>query len=436
MRIHFVMREEGRDVGEVTGGDEALLRPKLRAIEAVHYRQGTQDMFALRDPSRVSEHELRVSPDVFAIASLFDGQRAMDDILEEFAKRFGVKVLPADVEKVIAALDKARFLESPAFDEWRAEIEEEFRKLEVRESVLSGSSYPEDHRDIPKFLDSFFIRKGGPGKIGERAPDATPLRGLVSPHIDIKRGGTSIAYAYKALCETTLPETVVILGVAHAGRGDLFTFTKKVFETPLGRLTTDLELVDRLAAASGEGAYRDEYAHKGEHSVEIQLPWLQHLCGERVPKIVPVLCGSVAECMETGSQPRELEEMKRFTAELGSLLTERAGKLAVIASVDLAHIGRRFGDEVPITSRLLRKNAECDRQMLAFVESGDADGLFEYVRKEKDRRKICGFTAMYVLLVALEAAAGAKPTGRLLHYEQSQDEATESLVSFAAMALE
>lgn len=423
-------------MGEVTEGDEALLRPKLRAIEAIHYRQGTQDMFALRDPGRVSDHELRVSPDVFAIASLFDGQRAMRDVQKEFARRFGVKVLAADVENVIAALDKARFLEGPAFEEWRAGLEEEFRKLEVRESILSGSSYPGDHRDLPKFLDSFFIRKGGPGKVGERPPDAAPLRGVVAPHIDIKRGGVSIAYAYKALCETTLPETVVILGVAHAGRGDLFTLTKKVFETPLGRLTTDVELADRLAAAVGEGAFRDEYAHKGEHSVEIQLPWLQYLLGERTPKIVPVLCGSLAGCMETGSPPRELEEMKRLTGELGSLLGERAGKLVVLASADLAHIGRRFGDEVPITSRLLRKNAECDRKMLAFVESGDAEGLFEYVRKEKDRRKICGLAPIYVLLVALEAAGGAKPTGRLLHYEQSQDEATESLVSFAALALE
>ena len=73
--------------------------------------------------------------------------------------------------------------------------------------------------------------------------------------------------------------------------------------------------------------------------------------------------------------------------------------------------------------------------MLALIASGDADGFFEYVRKEEDRRKICGLTAVYVLLRACEAT-GKRAEGRLLNYEQSEEEQTQSLVSFAAMAIE
>jgi AmmeMemoRadiSam system protein B len=73
--------------------------------------------------------------------------------------------------------------------------------------------------------------------------------------------------------------------------------------------------------------------------------------------------------------------------------------------------------------------------MLAFIEAGDADGFFEFVRKEEDRRKICGLTAIYVTLAACEAA-GARAKGRLLHYAQSPEEETQSLVSYAAVALE
>ena len=412
-----------------------LLHPRVRPLEAIRYRHKGQDMFCLRDPSRLSDRELHVSGDVFLMASLFDGERGLTDVQSEIARRVGTPVAPADIQKVVDALDNAHFLEGVAFERWRAEVEEEFRRAPVRASVLAGNCYPEDHRDLPGFLKKFFVRDGGPGAPEGPREGAKPLRGLVVPHIDLKRGGVSFAHAYKELCEVMCPETVVILGVAHAGRGELFTFTRKDYDTPFGKLRTDKELVDRLATAAGDGAFADEYAHKGEHSVEIQTVWLEHLWGESPPGVVPVLCGSLAECIQEGTSPREFGALASVTRELGGLLREREGKVLVLASADLAHIGQKFGDEVPLTPRLIRKNEECDRKMLAFVEAGDADGFFEFVRKEEDRRKICGLTAIYVTLAACEEAGG-RAKGRLLHYAQSPEEETQSLVSYAAVALE
>jgi hypothetical protein len=246
-----------------------LLRPQVRPLEAIHYRHKGQDMFCLRDPSRLSDRELHVSADVFLIASLFDGERGLTDVQSEVACRVGSPVASADIQKVVDALDNAHFLEGAAFERWRAEVEDEFRAAPVRASVLAGNCYPEDHRDIPKFLDKYFLGSEGPGEPGEVREGATPLRGLVVPHIDLKRGGVSFAHAYKELREAMRPETVVILGVAHAGRGELFTLTRKDYDTPFGNMKTDVEIVDRLAAAAGDGAFADEYSHKGEHSIEI-----------------------------------------------------------------------------------------------------------------------------------------------------------------------
>jgi len=423
-------------VGESANDDLTdLLRPRVRPLEAIHYRHKGQDMFCLRDPSHLSERELHVSADVFLIASLFDGERLLTDVQSEVARRAGTPVDSADIQKVVDALDEARFLEGAAFERWRADIEEDFRNAPVRASILAGNSYPEDHRDLPKFLDKFFLADEGPGRPGDIPEGAAPLRGLVVPHIDLKRGGVSFAHAYKALRESMVPETVIILGVAHSGRGELFTLTRKDFDTPFGKMRIDVDLVDRIAVAAGEDAFADEYSHKGEHSVEIQTVWLQHLWPDAPPAIVPVLCGSLAECVEGGAAPREFGAIKSVAAELGRLLTERKGRLLVMASADLAHIGQKFGDDVPLTPRLIRKNEECDRKMLAFVEAGDADGFFEFVRKEEDRRKICGLTSIYVTLLACEAAGG-KAKGTLIHYAQSSEEETQSLVSYAAVALE
>lgn len=407
--------------------------PKLRDLEAIHYKAQGQDMFCLRDPFHLSDAQLHVSPDVFVIASFFDGTRDIRDVQTEFLRRFGVLIKSEDVQRVVDALEQAHFLEGESFEQWRKSVEAEFRGQPVRQPILAGGCYPEDHRDIGNFLEQFFKVSGGPGLPAARTSDK-PLRGLIVPHIDIRRGGKTYAFGYKAFAEAAPPELVVILGVAHAGREALYTLTKKDFETPLGVLKTDPIAVDRLAQKLGQSAFADEFAHKGEHSIEIQLIWLQHFCRPTAPKLVPVLCGSFHEFVASGTSPRTCEEVRRMIEALGELLRDSSGRVMLLASADLAHIGMKFGDRVPITDRLLKKNEQMDRRMLEFVQAGDAEGFYEFVKAEKDRRKICGLVAIYTMLAALEAANGSKVPMKLLGYEQSQEDVTQSLVSFAALA--
>jgi predicted class III extradiol MEMO1 family dioxygenase len=452
------------DAGDAAPPDEPV--PKLRSVEAIHYKRQGQDMFCLRDPMRMSDHEIHVSPDVFMIASLFDGERRPADIQREFQVRFGMEIERQNVAKVVEALGKAYFLEDAAFKAHRAKVEDEFRKSDVRVPIMAGSSYPAEPDAIRAFLDAFLTGAAEGAEEGEApgppepcSEDSPPLRGLIVPHIDIRRGGTTFAHAYKAMWERPLPEVVILIGTAHAGSGNLFTFTRKDFVTPLGRVNTDVELTDRLASAVGERAFSDEYTHKGEHSVEIQLVWLQHMAakyGGEVPRIVPVLAGPLGgltggDAQEEGlppdadvatggpcgaDSPMELDEMKRFVEAVADVLREHEGKVMLLASADLAHIGQKFGDEVPLTPRLLRKNGEEDEKMLFRIEAGDADSFFEFVRAEKDRRRICGLTSIYACLAACAAAAeGEGVSGELLDYDQAPEDETQSVVSYVAMAI-
>ena len=409
------------------------IKPKMRPVEAIHYKQEGQDMFLLRDPLHYSESQLHVSPDVFVIASLFDGEHDFEAIKNEFSTRFGAKVTDENIQRVKQAMEEAHLLDGPAFEEWRQGIEDAYHDQPERGPILAGNCYPEDDREVGAYLDKYFTADGGPGKPQERKPDAKPLRGLVVPHIDLRRGGVSFAHAYKALWEAKPPETVVVLGVAHASKGGLLCFTKKAFRTPLGTVAVDDALVDRLAAKAHE-PYADEFAHKGEHSIEIQTIWLQHIGGSNVPRIAPILTGSLRECIEDDRPPRDVRGLTAFVEELGNVIKESQGRVLVIASVDLAHIGQKFGDEVPLTPRLLRKNRELDRKMLEIIADGDPDEFFEFVRQEEDRRKICGLTPIYLLLSALRHAGGKTATGALLHHDQSPEEETQSLVSYAALS--
>jgi len=106
-------------------------------------------------------------------------------------------------------------------------------------------------------------------------------------------------------------------------------------------------------------------------------------------------------------------------------------RICFIAGVDLSHIGQKFGDPGMLTSATEVFLEREDREMLKHVENVDAAGFFASVAKDNDKRRICGFPAIYVLLHLVHPAKA-----RLLKYDKSVHPGTQSIVSFASMVLE
>jgi hypothetical protein len=120
--------------------------------------------------------------------------------------------------------------------------------------------------------------------------------------------------------------------------------------------------------------------------------------------------------------------LKNLSLLLRKQLKESKKKVCVIASVDLAHVGARFGDrELQDEAYLKRLHSE-DTEMLKYAELLDAEGFRNSVQKDHNSRKICGYPAIYTLLNVIEASEG-----KLLKYSQYADQ-TNSTVSFASMS--
>lgn len=100
-----------------------------------------------------------------------------------------------------------------------------------------------------------------------------------------------------------------------------------------------------------------------------------------------------------------------------------------MASADLAHMGLQFGDREGMSEYGLRILSQEDQEMLEYVEKRDGEGFFSYLSREKDRRRICGFPAIYTLLNVMKAKEG-----KLLKYGQAFTPETQSVVSFASLA--
>lgn len=404
--------------------------PKLRPVEALPVKVSGREMIALRDPLGWTDATPVVSPALLPILQRFDGQHSLLDIQAEFTRETG-HLLPSDILKdVVAKLDEALILDSPRFAAHRETLLREFTAAPVREAAHAGASYPDEPAEIVAMFDKHFEPPDGPNGTQPGTEKQQKLVGLVAPHIDLRRGGPSFAWAYHQLRGRDDIELFVILGTGHQPMQHRFGALRKDYETPFGVAKTDTDALRALADGLPFDLFADEWSHRREHSIEFQVVYLQYLFGGKLrASIAPVLAGSFHEFSQDGGSPMADAEVASFTAALRKLVEAHHGKVCVIAGVDFAHIGGRFGDEEPMDKARREQLRREDEAMMAAMASCDAEKFHQSIAAEKDARRICGYPAIYTLLAALQPRAAG-----ILHYGQSHEPDTNSVVSFGAMA--
>ena len=149
---------------------------------------------------------------------------------------------------------------------------------------------------------------------------------------------------------------------------------------------------------------------------------------QRAFRIVPILCGSLDEWLLQGKDPKEEPTLTQWIGYLRKRFSE-GSPLCLIASVDLSHMGGRFGDPFPLHGVVLEEIREEDLGMLQMIERGDTEAFLEHIRRTRNRRRVDGVLPIYTLLEVLPSTVG-----RLLRYEQSVERETHSVVTFASMA--
>jgi AmmeMemoRadiSam system protein B len=217
-----------------------------------------------------------------------------------------------------------------------------------------------------------------------------------------------------------------------------FTLTRKDFQTPLGIAATDSTYIDRLVAHYGDGLFDDELlAHLPEHSIELEVVFLQYLFAGTPFRIVPLVVGSFHDCIACGSEPIEANDIGRMISALRAVERERQEPICYIISGDLAHIGPKFGDAAPVNPSLLAHSRRQDFALLHELGGGplarrtsppDAAAYFRIISGEGDARRICGLPPTYLVLEALHPGRG-----EVLHYDQYVHPHGYESVSFASV---
>ncbi len=377
----------------------------------------------IRDPYRYSDALLIIPPVLVACLECFDGNHTELDLREALVRITGDLNVGELEQHLIQTLSSAGFLEDENFLRVQTERLQEFTASPVREPAHAGSAYPAEpaalRETMARYLDGASSRPSAPNK----------LFAVAAPHVSPEGGWQSYRAAYELLGPEYRERTFVVLATSHYGEPETFGLTRKRFATPLGETSTDERLVDWLAQRGGPAVRMEDYCHSFEHTIELQLIFLQHQLGPGV-RILPILVGPYAESLIKGGNPEQDDNVKQFLDALGELGDREGDRTFWILGVDMAHMGARYHDRFPAKADegTMVGVATRDRARIERINASDADGFWELVKENRDDLKWCGSAPFYTFL---KAAPGAR--GELLHYEQwNIDE--RSVVSFAGIA--
>ncbi|MFP5257538.1 MAG: AmmeMemoRadiSam system protein B [Acidobacteriota bacterium] len=387
-------------------------------LEFIPFDHEGQPTILVRDRLEIVPWGTGIPQGLLPVLALMDGRKSLADVAAAVTEAQGGRLVTAeDVSGLVAQLDQAGLMDSPAYRERKAAIAADFAAAPVRPTVFAGQAYPDTAADLAAYCDAVLAEASEAGQ-----PEAAPLA-IIAPHIDPEAGRAGYAAAYAAI-RGTAPRRVIVLGVGHQLMAGLYSLTDKPFATPLGDVATDGAAVARLRQAGAGCLDPSELGHKAEHSIEFQAVFLRHALGDAPFALVPILCGSPVGVLPEASRQAFLDAAGPFLAELSALAREPGTLL--VAGVDFCHIGGKFGHAEPAES-LEDAALAHDRALLAALAAGDPEAFWAESARVEDAYNVCGLTALATLAEVLPPASML-----LLGHDIMREAATLSAVTFAA----
>jgi AmmeMemoRadiSam system protein B len=378
----------------------------------------------IRDSFRYSDAVLIIPPPLVQTLACFDGQQTQLDLRAALVETLGELQVGELEDQLIDVLARSGFLEDENFQTMKERREREFADASVREPSHAGSAYPADREELSTTMQQWMS-----GNEPDENNDS--LIGIAAPHVSPGGGYESYRAAYRLLGPQYKDRTFVVLGTSHYGAPERFGLTRKPYVTPWGTSRTNVALVDELTRQAPGAIGTEDYCHAVEHSIEFQVLFLQSIFGPDV-SVLPILCGSYAQSIYRGGKPESSDNVNRFLGVLGEIAAREGDRLLWVLGIDMAHMGRRYGDEfvaLANENEMLAVGGR-DRQRMERVAAGDAAGFWDLVQENHDDLKWCGSSPVYTFLKVMPNARGS-----VEKYEQWNID-PQSVVSFAGMSFQ
>ena len=277
----------------------------------------------------------------------------------------------------------------------------------LRQPAVAGAFYPDNPEKLIELIESSFLDDAGVGhipKLKSFEDKDYPINVMV-PHAGYQYSGAIASHGYCKIVENGFPEVFIIISPNHTGFGsEISVFNEGSWITPLGNVEVDAEFADAVIDAS-DFASADFSAHIREHSIEVQLPFLQYFSDDF--KIVPITMG---------------RQNFVTSSDLAKAIFEAAEKLdksyCVIASTDLSHFNNQ------------EKANKVDAFVLEDIEEMNEFKLFEEVVQYNIT--MCGYGPVMTTMSLSKKVN--KKTSEILAYGTSGDVSGDftSVVGYAS----
>ncbi len=266
-------------------------------------------------------------------------------------------------------------------------------EAEVRFPAHAGTFYPADPEELVKIIEWSFLHPTGPGRLPEKGGSERLSLGYVVPHAGYMYSGPVAAHSYYKLSTEKKPEVVVIVGPNHNGVGlGAAVYKGRAWKTPLGTVEVDMEVATLVTQYSEFFAF-DNIAHIYEHSLEVQVPFLQYVLKDGF-KIVPI------------SVYYQRPQVARDLANaLNRIIEENGVDLIVIGSTDFNHYEPH---DITVAK---------DNLAIEAIIKRDEDALFKII--EEQNITMCGPVAAATLIVLSKLRKAGTPV--LLKHATSGD---------------
>jgi len=434
-------------------------RPKLRRVRGFPLPARTPDgtevtLLGLADAQQISDKVIATNPAYQAVLPLMDGTRDLDQIASEIGRGLTREML----EPLVAQLDGALLLQGPGFE---AALVEHRAKFDSSDTLPPGAT--------AQFADALVAQavggqpteeqrsEQGPDKLAEaidkwmeqvteqfkRPPFETLPKAIIAPHVDYPRGWINYAAVWSRMRGLDRPDRVVVLATNHFGTATGVCGCDKGYESPLGVCPADEGLIAAVRARLGEEGserlFANRYDHEAEHSVELQIPWIQKVFGvDASGRGVPVFGALIHDPTVNNGASYDGEglDLDSFVEAMKGALGELGGRTLIVSSADLSHCGPAFGDqqgtagEDEAAKAFRDKVAKHDQEMLEFVRNRQPGDLVGTLAWQQNPTRWCSIGNIVAAMQIAEPESV-----EIMSYLASIDPQGTSLVSCAAVAM-
>lgn len=281
----------------------------------------------------------------------------------------------------------------------------------VRDPIVAGQFYPDTKEDCAEQVETC-----QPAELDTDSLPATLVGGIV-PHAGWTFSGPTAGHVFAALDARRQPKTVILFGADHhrsTRSGSAFGSGRWI--SPMGPVDIDEALAEQITS-TGDVVRDDPYAHNKEHSLEVQVPFVQHAWPDA--KILPIVVAPTGQAIDVGQS-------------VAAAVQAAKGDVVIVGSTDLTHYGPNYGftpEGVGAEALAWAKDVN-DRRLIDAILNLDAEGA---LTDAAANRSACGAGAIVATIAACKQLGATE--AKLLEHTTSHEVASRFMEEAATMSV-